>query len=98
MAPPTIASCCLTAEQKDSLIEAVYERPVIWDCSTADYQDVQNRRSAFAEVADLLSDDKNRYTGWLGEEGHKSTGKREYLQGRKCKSSGKNFGTFSIER
>lgn len=63
MAPNIIPSCCLTAEQKDSLIDAVLERPVIWDCSLPDYQDVQNRRAAFAEVALLLSDGKSQYTG-----------------------------------
>lgn len=63
MAPGTIPSCCLTSEQKDALIEAVRERPVIWDCSLAEYQEVQNRRAAFAEVAELLSDEKNKYTG-----------------------------------
>lgn len=40
MAPATIPSCCLTAEQKDILIDAVHVRPVIWDCSIPDYQDV----------------------------------------------------------
>ncbi|KAL7079105.1 hypothetical protein ACQ4LE_001770 [Meloidogyne hapla] len=63
MAPATIPSCCLTAEQKDTLIDAVHERPVIWDCSIPDYQDVQNRRAAFAEVAEILSDDKSKYSG-----------------------------------
>nr|CAD2187555.1 unnamed protein product [Meloidogyne enterolobii]CAD2200379.1 unnamed protein product [Meloidogyne enterolobii] len=63
MAPATIPSCCLTAEQKDILIDAVHVRPVIWDCSIPDYQDVQNRRAAFAEVAEILSDDKSKYSG-----------------------------------
>jgi hypothetical protein len=41
MAPATIPSCCLTSEQKDALILAVQERPVIWDCSIPEYQDVK---------------------------------------------------------
>ncbi|KAF7637942.1 MADF domain-containing protein [Meloidogyne graminicola] len=63
MPPVTIPSCCLTAEQKDILIDAVHKRPVIWDCSIPDYQDVQNRRAAFIEVAEILSDDKSKYSG-----------------------------------
>ncbi|KAL3108522.1 hypothetical protein niasHT_015444 [Heterodera trifolii] len=63
MAPGSIPSCCLTSEQKDALIDAVRQRPVIWDCSLDAYQEVQNRRTAFVEVAELLSDEKSKYTG-----------------------------------
>uniref|UniRef100_A0A183CNQ9 MADF domain-containing protein n=2 Tax=Globodera pallida TaxID=36090 RepID=A0A183CNQ9_GLOPA len=63
MAPGSIPSCCLTSEQKDALIDAVRQRAVIWDCSLDAYQEVQNRRAAFVDVAELLSDEKSKYTG-----------------------------------
>uniref|UniRef100_A0A914KPA5 MADF domain-containing protein n=1 Tax=Meloidogyne incognita TaxID=6306 RepID=A0A914KPA5_MELIC len=54
---------CFTADQKDVLIDVIYQRPVIWDSSLTDYKNPQNRIDAFAEVAKLFSDDKYNYTG-----------------------------------
>jgi hypothetical protein len=99
MAPNIIPSCCLTAEQKDSLIDAVLERPVIWDCSLPDYQDVQNRRAAFAEVALLLSDGKSQYTGESQAEQMimRKGVKVPIFQVLKCKWSGRSSAISSTE-
>uniref|UniRef100_A0A1I7S4F8 MADF domain-containing protein n=1 Tax=Bursaphelenchus xylophilus TaxID=6326 RepID=A0A1I7S4F8_BURXY len=56
-----IPSCCLTPEQKETLINAVKERPAIWDTSSDDYNDGSRRRRAYAEVAEILSDDNYSY-------------------------------------
>uniref|UniRef100_A0A915D747 N-alpha-acetyltransferase 60 n=1 Tax=Ditylenchus dipsaci TaxID=166011 RepID=A0A915D747_9BILA len=63
MAPTTIPSCCLTPQQKEVLINAVKNRPFIWDCSSQYYTEVGMRRSGFSQIADLLSDDNTQYTG-----------------------------------
>jgi len=31
---------CFTADQKDVLIDVIYQRPVIWDSSLTDYKNV----------------------------------------------------------
>lgn len=56
-----IPSCCLTPEQKETLINAVKQRPAIWDTSSDEYNDGSRRRKAYAEVAELLSDDSYSY-------------------------------------
>ncbi|KAL7079327.1 hypothetical protein ACQ4LE_001144 [Meloidogyne hapla] len=53
----------LTAEQKDALIDVIRQRPVIWNCSLPDYKNTENRENAFAEVAELFSDDNYKYIG-----------------------------------
>ncbi|CAD5221872.1 unnamed protein product [Bursaphelenchus okinawaensis] len=56
-----IPSCCLTPDQKETLINAVKERPAIWDTSSDEYNDGSRRRRAYAEVAEILSDDNYNY-------------------------------------
>jgi hypothetical protein len=51
-----IPSLCLTPEQKELLIDAVEARPAIWDQHNEQYSDNNLRRQAYAEVAQVLSD------------------------------------------
>uniref|UniRef100_A0A1I8BEF2 MADF domain-containing protein n=1 Tax=Meloidogyne hapla TaxID=6305 RepID=A0A1I8BEF2_MELHA len=60
----------LTAEQKDALIDVIRQRPVIWNCSLPDYKNTENRENAFAEVAELFSDDNYKYIGYRSEIQH----------------------------
>lgn len=56
-------SCFLTPEQKDTLINAVEERPVLWDYKADGFSDVERKRTEYAEIAKIMSDGSVQYTG-----------------------------------
>ncbi|KAI6181356.1 hypothetical protein M3Y98_00820500 [Aphelenchoides besseyi] len=56
-----IPSCCLTPDQKESLIKAVHDRPAIWDTGSDEYNDAAQRRKAYEEVAEILSVGNQKY-------------------------------------
>jgi hypothetical protein len=64
MAPIAIPSCNLSPEQKEILIDAVRQRPAIWNCTSDEYNDIGSRKNAYSEVAALLSNDAVQYSGW----------------------------------
>ncbi|CAD5226335.1 unnamed protein product [Bursaphelenchus okinawaensis] len=60
--PAPITSCCLTPDQKDQLIRLVKDRPAIWDMNSQEYNNGNERRNAYAEVARIMSGGKYKYT------------------------------------
>lgn len=60
MAPYASQSCNLTPEQKSILIEMVKECPYIWNGKSSDSNDMINRREAFKEIAEKLSENNDR--------------------------------------
>uniref|UniRef100_A0A914C5D4 MADF domain-containing protein n=1 Tax=Acrobeloides nanus TaxID=290746 RepID=A0A914C5D4_9BILA len=62
MAPIAIPSCNLSPEQKEILIDAVRQRPAIWNCTSDEYNDIGSRKNAYSEVAALLSNDAVQYS------------------------------------
>uniref|UniRef100_A0A1I8BF87 MADF domain-containing protein n=1 Tax=Meloidogyne hapla TaxID=6305 RepID=A0A1I8BF87_MELHA len=56
--------CCLfTTEQREAFINAIRERSIIWGYSPCTFKDFQERRAAFIEVAEIISNEKSKYSG-----------------------------------
>ncbi|CAK5082112.1 unnamed protein product [Meloidogyne enterolobii] len=52
-----------TSEQKEAFIDAIRERQIIWGFMPRNFEEFQERRAAYNEVAEILSNDKSKYTG-----------------------------------
>uniref|UniRef100_A0A915MCX3 MADF domain-containing protein n=1 Tax=Meloidogyne javanica TaxID=6303 RepID=A0A915MCX3_MELJA len=50
-------------EKKDVLISAIKDRPIIWDLSHPYFNNRMQRSDAYAEVAEIVSDDNHKYSG-----------------------------------
>uniref|UniRef100_A0A915M5F6 MADF domain-containing protein n=1 Tax=Meloidogyne javanica TaxID=6303 RepID=A0A915M5F6_MELJA len=61
--PVKIIQGRIPEEKKDVLISAIKDRPIIWDLSHPYYNNIMQRSDAYAEVAEILSDDNHKYSG-----------------------------------
>ncbi|CAK5080518.1 unnamed protein product [Meloidogyne enterolobii] len=52
-----------TSDQKEAFIDAIRERQIIWGFMPRTFEEFQERRAAYNEVAEILSDNKSKYTG-----------------------------------